>query len=294
MHALKQFPGTKGRGLISTSFLRPGEVFLKENPVASVLNPSKTSQYCHHCYRIHSSSTTPYCSSQCTTNAQSLLDKCDATLLNNSTLSPSPSPRRFPFLIAQLVASSITDKTTTFHSFWKQTLTLAAPDNFNGGEETAHDYDNLQKCFHSVMGTDASQAIFGSALDLDWYNRMHGILHVNSIGLNPLPSLTETLSNPDPSTYPIVNDVGVGLFLTASMLNHSCDPNLVMYRDPLEHDSSVMFVAARDIQVNEECTISYLSNSLTSNVHARKEELLYKYGFACNCALCQSQEKEQQ
>ena len=30
------------------------------------------------------------------------------------------------------------------------------------------------------------------SLNLDWYNRMHGILHVNSIGMNPLPSIEET------------------------------------------------------------------------------------------------------
>ena len=283
LYSLKEL-GSKGRGLVSTKFINHGEKVFQETSAAAILNSAKLDRYCHHCFRL---SKTSSCCETCNTNSQqshqALLNKCDLTVLNSEK-------RRFPQLIAQLVAKSITSK-VGFQMFWGDVLKLAAPQNFDGGNDTEQDYKNLQTCFQPVMNKEAINAIFGS-LDLNWYNRMHGILHVNSIGMNPLPSIEETKINPDPTTFPVVNDVGVGLFTTASMLNHSCEPSLAMYRDPYTFDPSVIFFATRDINVSEELTISYLPNSLTMNVHARQEELLYKYGFECDCSLCSLQIKQ--
>lgn len=114
---------------------------------------------------------------------------------------------------------------------------------------------------------------------------MEGILHVNAIGLNPLP--VNSCSTDDPTLdYLVTQDVGVGLFTKASMLNHACDPSLVMYRDPTHAGPGVLFVASRDIPVNEELTISYLAESGSMERRTRQEELMYKYGFNCDCRLC--------
>ena len=133
-HALKHFSGVKGRGLIATTLFRKGDTVLVEEAVTATLNPILESkqQYCHHCFRMHGPTPTTirttdtttttdaektvstatnnaqsYCSTQCTTNAQvshqSLLDKCSRTTTFNPT-----QTRRFPRMIAQLVAQSIT------------------------------------------------------------------------------------------------------------------------------------------------------------------------------------------
>lgn len=47
---------------------------------------------------------------------------------------------------------------------------------------------------------------------------------------------------------------------------------------------TAVFVAARDIQPAEELCISYIDAS--RNVAARQQQLLWAYGFTCQCQLC--------
>ena len=84
-------------------------------------------------------------------------------------------------------------------------------------------------------------------------------------------------------------DIGVGLFPTASLLNHSCEPNTEMFRSSSSHSPTSLFVAARHIEEGEELTISYLHDTSAKPVHERREYLLYNYGFRCDCPLCQTQ-----
>jgi SET domain-containing protein len=73
------------------------------------------------------------------------------------------------------------------------------------------------------------------------------------------------------------------LFKSASFLNHSCKPNA--YRSFFREDSSVLFVkAVRDIDLDEEVTVSYV-NSLF-DFEARQEALRELYQFECKCERC--------
>lgn len=76
--------------------------------------------------------------------------------------------------------------------------------------------------------------------------------------------------------------VGDGLFLTFSRMNHSCEPNADWdtYYDP-----GVMMVwAKRDIQADEEISISYIGK-LDEPVEVRRKRLA-QWGFICSCAKC--------
>jgi len=69
---------------------------------------------------------------------------------------------------------------------------------------------------------------------------------------------------------------GAALFLTGSMLNHSCKPNCTLI--------GYMFVASRDIAAGEELTVSYCPADMESEI--RRKLLLRNYGFECTCELC--------
>lgn len=274
----------KGRGLVATKSFKRGDIALFESAICATLNTQETSTHCSHCFRAmpESSSsssshnnTLHYCSHTCTENSTSLLDKCDVSVFDDVPT------RRYPRLIAQLVSSSLSS--SNFQSFWNDVLTLASPKIFSA-HSVSDEYHKLKQCFAPVMPTETHNIIFQN-LPLEWYARMEGILHVNAIGLNPLP--VKSCSTDDPMLgYLATPDVGVGLFTKASMLNHACDPSLVMYRDPSLAGPGVLFVASRDIRKHEELTISYLAESKNMERHTRQEELMYKYGFNCDCRLC--------
>lgn len=74
-----------------------------------------------------------------------------------------------------------------------------------------------------------------------------------------------------------------GLFLEASRINHSCQPNAqYAWNDNLGH---LTVHALRDIDANHEITISYISGVLLGYAE-RQRHLMDAFSFACTCELC--------
>ena len=68
-----------------------------------------------------------------------------------------------------------------------------------------------------------------------------------------------------------------------SFLNHSCIPNLRLAMGDGKHS----FVALRDIDANEELTLSYLDDvDLLECISLRRHKILMGRGFECRCSLC--------
>lgn len=84
---------------------------------------------------------------------------------------------------------------------------------------------------------------------------------------------------------PISHSPGSAVYLLGSMFNHSCEPNVEVTFP--SNNSKAVFKAARDIQRNEELTISYVDQ--TMNVSARRRALKFGYGFNCQCPKCISE-----
>ncbi len=78
---------------------------------------------------------------------------------------------------------------------------------------------------------------------------------------------------------------GTAIYITASLLNHSCDPNLNVGFP--YNDGTVVLTAARDVEPGEQLTISYIDRDLP--VPARQEQLLFSYGFKCGCDRCKEE-----
>lgn len=75
-------------------------------------------------------------------------------------------------------------------------------------------------------------------------------------------------------------DGNPGILFYATKMNHNCSPNVKYYRS----GNKMIFETTRDIQANEEIFDSYIPTILSKE--ERKEMLLKRYGFDCNCNNC--------
>ncbi|NXD70539.1 SMYD3 methyltransferase, partial [Eolophus roseicapillus] len=82
-----------------------------------------------------------------------------------------------------------------------------------------------------------------------------------------------------------MQDVGVGLYPSMSLLNHSCDPNCVIVFEGYQ----LLLRSVQEIQIGEELTISYIESLMPTS--ERQKQLMRQYCFECDCLLCQNQEK---
>ncbi|KAM4744920.1 histone-lysine N-methyltransferase SMYD3 isoform 2-T2 [Anableps anableps] len=83
-----------------------------------------------------------------------------------------------------------------------------------------------------------------------------------------------------------LQEVGVGLYLSLSLLNHDCQPNCVMVFE----GKRLQLRAVRDISPKEEITISYIET--LSLIEERQRQLEEQYHFICHCQRCNSRKEE--
>ena len=77
---------------------------------------------------------------------------------------------------------------------------------------------------------------------------------------------------------------GIGLFPMQATLNHSCAPNVVLYKEGEdEEDGRVVAVLKEDVAAGEELCNSYIDIELP---FADRQRELADYGFVCTCARC--------
>lgn len=86
--------------------------------------------------------------------------------------------------------------------------------------------------------------------------------------------------------FPVNLIVGVGIYHSVSLLNHSCQPNCVA----VFNGTKLMIRVTENIQPGQELTISY--TELLAPSFKRKEELRKQYFFDCCCIRCSSAKEE--
>ena len=89
---------------------------------------------------------------------------------------------------------------------------------------------------------------------------------------------------------------GTAMYSTACKMNHSCDPNIIILYKPCKgwgsnHPLTAYAIALRDIQAQEELTISYIN--ATGSYHERQRALSH-YGFVCRCQKCRDEEQKKE
>ena len=80
---------------------------------------------------------------------------------------------------------------------------------------------------------------------------------------------------------------GTGLYTTACMMNHSCDPNVeTVYAEDGRGPVVGRVVARRDIRPGEELFQTYIDEDMDGA--ERRRVLMDNYGFACTCERCEA------
>ncbi|XP_055363404.1 histone-lysine N-methyltransferase SMYD3 isoform X2 [Betta splendens] len=83
-----------------------------------------------------------------------------------------------------------------------------------------------------------------------------------------------------------LQEVGVGLYPSLSLLNHDCRPNCVMVFE----GTTLHLRAVREINPEEELTISYIGTLLLTD--ERRVQLEEQYHFTCLCQRCESKDDD--
>jgi hypothetical protein len=83
-----------------------------------------------------------------------------------------------------------------------------------------------------------------------------------------------------------------GIWPTISMINHSCDPTVIIVQDE-KKDFTMHVYSNKDLCKDQSLTVSYLSEAdLEKSVQERKDIILSSFSFECCCPRCIEEENE--
>ncbi|CDW88943.1 UNKNOWN [Stylonychia lemnae] len=81
--------------------------------------------------------------------------------------------------------------------------------------------------------------------------------------------------------------IGTGLYSPTNLINHSCEPSAMV----IFNGKRQFIVSCRDIEPDEEITISYVDNGIKERL-IRSQYLIDQYYFNCSCIRCLKQIQE--
>uniref|UniRef100_A0A3P8VBY6 [histone H3]-lysine(4) N-trimethyltransferase n=1 Tax=Cynoglossus semilaevis TaxID=244447 RepID=A0A3P8VBY6_CYNSE len=254
-------PG-KGNGVRANVALRRGQLVLSAEPLACCVSNRVRSQVCHHCFswgetlkRCSQCKAARYCNAMCQKQAWSIHRRECKSLQRLSPRIPPDSVRLAARIIFALVCELYTVEEHESH------LSLMSEQKKQGLSELA---STLQ--LYLQQEAAGLEPIMTSALPPSCQD--------------PLSLMAKIICNCFTICDKELQEIGVGLYPSLSLLNHDCRPNCVMMFDgPL-----LQLRAVVDIRPEEELTISYIETlSVTAE---RQKQLQDQYYFTCRCQLC--------
>ena len=268
--AVMDIPG-KARSVVATAAIPPHTTVHVASPMAQVLKVRAASQHCDHCL-------TPTAAEErhgarcCSQTCLDAFARRGGDLLQRVDLAPlrrlhETQDRKFPLLIAEMLAGLLAEikHTKALPSSWEPLELCFAELHSEAALQVETEHAQLVGAF--VDAGLANTQTLELFLPLARYRRLLGAAQLNAFEL--------TLSH-----GAVVSALLPGL---ASCFNHSCEPNvLIMCGETHE----VAFVTGEEpVAPETELCISYID--LTMGRDERRELLLHKYGFECECARCQ-------
>ena len=122
---------------------------------------------------------------------------------------------------------------------------------------------------------------FGTAVDDEMYFFCGGLLlhHLQSLPCNA-HEVSEMIVNKGSFES---QEIGAAAYATLSLLNHSCDPNVVRH----SYQDWAVLRAIRPIKDGEEIVDNYGYHHALHSVDERRSQLSKQYFFHCSCDACQ-------
>uniref|UniRef100_UPI00358EEA8A histone-lysine N-methyltransferase SMYD3-like n=1 Tax=Myxine glutinosa TaxID=7769 RepID=UPI00358EEA8A len=257
-------PG-KGLGLRANCARSPGQGLYCAEPFAYVKNQANKSSVCDSCLirkdkgllRCSKCKCAFYCDSSCQ-RSHWANHKRECPLLRVSATFPEDAVRLTANVILKLEKlKGKRDASEELYSMLELTSHAAKANkrmieafNRNAALLQAFLRGEAKSCPSLPMGLTIMQ--------------LFGKIHCNSF----------TITNND------LEDIGVGIYPSLSLLNHSCEPNCVTVFDGIK----LLLRTVKDVQQGEELLISYI-DTLAGSCD-RQSRLMHQYHFTCECRLC--------
>lgn len=266
--------GARGRGVVAQRDLRAGTSVMRGAPIAQVLKHSSkpTDPLCHRCLKVAPTRLThshgrSFCGAECAeTDAAmggELLSRCDMSELETIH---REQDRKFPLLACSLLGALL-------EGFKRQ------------GNPPQVWVDAMGMCFANMEPEATSQLEVEHRLLGSLFTRASITTDATLQLLLPLQRYMQLLGAAQLNAFELRTSHGLHvsclLSSQASCFNHSCDPNVLVSVGESHH---VNFVTGREVAAGTELCISYVDPSM--ELEARRQILLYKYGFDCNCGKC--------
>ena len=200
-------------------------------------------------------------------------------LISSRKISSMPSPT--VLMCCRILAASLTNPAVM--AKYNELCHNEVDDNYANTEQGRVHLNIITQCHHLLLAMG----------DISAAKLAHDLIE-------PSPILAfQFISRLSMNGFSICNAeqkaLGVGVYPTASMINHSCRPNAVQtfwLSGSSEHHYPPMLqiTMCRDAKEGEEVTISYCDVSAPR--HNRRKGLKTNYNFLCDCALCQDTERD--
>ena len=286
----------RGKCLISTQVIQAGVMVLTEKAFLTVLHPSHLDKYCYHCLKKVSSKNyqvfpcksctqVRFCSSACSSTAHQEYHWVECGFLD--LLKISKDFHYSPKMTLKVLAKYGITKCLSVDLSDTEDNTLEGYPGFLDMIEhpkmDTNDYSIasaiitgllLEKTSNDIMMTKSSVTSLVERV----------IKHLRQVNVNAVTILSKDVTrNDDAEAIYTESTVGVGVYLTTRLINHSCDPNCRIVR--FDRDT-LYLMAVRDIAAGEELTISYGGSYRWQIQSKRKQMLKESYFFDCDCSAC--------
>lgn len=303
-----------GRFIKARKHIAMYDIVLREDPFVSFLYPENFECFCERCMAVLDNKHFPcrgcsqiaFCSKSCADKAWLEYHQFECGYLDYIIGDGSTSRLKLILLvglekaIAAFKDSKSTSDTThtslayEYKSKYDQVLSLVDhQDKIDGNSALKQCISAIGLTFllveRNLINDDLDEKMIIGELLMKHMQQ----LQFNSIGI--YKRLERKLENLQSASHMsknhCVNDeekIGSGLYPLTSLLNHSCNSNLI----DEERGRRVSFRASRDINVGEEVSISYGPQLQTMPKSIRQKFLSTHYHFNCNCAVCQNDKNE--
>eukprot|EP00092_Neocalanus_flemingeri_P020363 GFUD01022061.1.p1 GENE.GFUD01022061.1~~GFUD01022061.1.p1 ORF type:complete len:706 (-),score=132.76 GFUD01022061.1:307-2382(-) len=309
----------KGRYLVVEKDVGPGEILLIEKPYSSILLPEFYTTHCQTCYQRVSApmpcwccSKVRFCSDECRLDAWESFHKIECQQLD---LISGANLGKNAMLAFRILTSS--GKIYLEYVVNKVKEELEKPENEGGGPEKlgfneegvydAADYRTIytlvgntkQRGVGDLFKRGLMAAFMLKILELTpfFFNggsdprnvKVQDKILVGGILLTHLQNLPcnaheiAEIEIPSGSVKDSVqSEIGAAAYGTLSLINHSCDPNVVRHY----HSSHAVVRTVRSLQAGDEILDNYGYHYAVMAREERQRKLYNQYYFNCNCIPC--------
>ncbi|XP_063227360.1 SET and MYND domain-containing protein 4-like isoform X2 [Bacillus rossius redtenbacheri] len=303
-----------GRSVVATRDVSVGDVLLMEEPFAAVLLPRCYHTHCYHCFRrcralvpCWRCSVVMFCSETCRKKSWEMNHHFDCYIL---TLMLSLKMQKLEMLALQVVITAAMqhDSLTKFCSWVKLIeAPLGEPGFDENGQYKSTDYRSV---YHIVANTEkrsvsdlfersliacfvsellsTKTSFFGSTESAN-FSEGEIVKFIGGLILRHLQNLpcnahevSEYSKSEQTSIYE-QEEIGAAAYATLSLVNHSCDPNVVR----IIHGGRNALVAIRPISKGEQVLDNYGYHYAVNDLEERKTALEKQYFFTCHCLACE-------